>query len=171
MAEIDEKELARAHGRARAVVHALITLSLLLVVLAYAGVRPGLPAGLRDQRLYGALWIIVIFLGLGALVLRRVRFNAARLQAVADARGVTALLASLQKTTVFVAAIGGAVALVGYLAYLLSLEPWDMLRAGVVAVAVLLYSYPRRSAWRRVLEASQTPGGIRGPSPAKGSTA
>lgn len=168
MAEINETELARAHGRARMIVQALITLSLLLVVLAFAGVRPTLPASWFDPKLYVALWIVILFFGLGALALRRTRSNAARLQDIAGLFGQSALLASLTKTTVLVAALGFAAALLGYFAHLLSRDPFDALKAGVVAVAVLLYGYPRRAAWRRIVEASQQPGGIPGPSPAKG---
>ena len=171
MAEVDEKELARAHARTRNVVHALITASLALVALAFARVHFRLPPSVLDPNLYRALWIVILFFGLGAVVLRRVRMNAARLQDIADLFGQSALLASLVKTTLFVAALGGACAVLGFFAYLLSLVPLDMLKAGVVAVAVLLYCYPRRAAWRRVVETSQQPGGIPGPSPAKGTTA
>jgi hypothetical protein len=168
MAQIDEKELGRGHRGARSFVQGLITLSLLLIVLAFAGVRFNPPQSWLDPNLYRALWIVVLFLGLGAVVLRRVRSNATRLQDIADLFGQPALVASLVKTTLLVAALGGLAALLGYAAYLLSRDPFDALKAGVVAVAVLLYCYPRRSAWRRVLEASQEPGGIPGPSPAKG---
>jgi hypothetical protein len=171
MAGIDDKELAHAHGRSRAVVQGLITFSLLLVVLAFAGVRFSLPQSLLDPNLYRALWIVVLFLGLGAVVLRRVRLNAARLQDIAGLFGQTALVASLVRTTLFVALLGATAAVLGYVAYLLSRDPSDMLKAGVVAVAVLLYAYPRLAAWRRVLEASQQPGGIPGPSPTKGTSA
>jgi hypothetical protein len=171
MSGIDDKELDHAHGRSRAVVQGLITFSLLLVVLAFAGVQFSLPQSLLDPNLYRALWIVVLFLGLGAVVLRRVRLNAARLQDIAGLFGQTALVASLVKTTLFVALLGASAAVLGYVAYLLSRDPSDMLKAGVVAVAVLLYAYPRLAAWRRVLEASQQPGGIPGPSPTKGTSA
>jgi hypothetical protein len=168
MTQVDEKELERGRRTARAFVQGLITLSLILIVLAFAGVRFNPPQSWLDPNLYRAIWIVVLFLGLGAIVLRRVRSNAARLQDIADLFGQHALVASLVKTTLFVAALGGSAALLGYAAYLLSGDPSDALKAGVVAVAVLLYCYPRRAAWRRVLEASQQPGGIPGPSPAKG---
>ncbi|MDQ3907089.1 MAG: hypothetical protein M3268_01970 [Acidobacteriota bacterium] len=171
MAEIDERELARAHGRARMIVQVLITLSLLLVVLAFAGVRFTPPESLFDPKLYVAIWIVILFFGLGAVAMRRVRSNAARLQDIAGLFGQSALLASLLKTTLFVSALGFAAALLGYFAYLLSRDPFDALKAGVVAIAVLIYGYPRRAAWRRVVEASQQPEGVPGPSPAKGTTA
>jgi peptidoglycan/LPS O-acetylase OafA/YrhL len=170
MAEIDEKELTRAHGRARTVVQVFITASLLLVVLAFAGVRFALPQSLIDPNLYRSLWIAILFLGLGALALRRVRSNAARLQDIAGLYGQRALVASLAKTTLFIALLGVLAAILGYFAYLLSGNPFDALKAGVVAVAVLLYCYPRRAAWRRVIETSQQPGGIPGPSPSKGTS-
>ncbi|MCA1630367.1 MAG: hypothetical protein LC774_08530 [Acidobacteria bacterium] len=168
MTQLDEKELERGHRTARAFVQGLITLSLVLVLLAFAGVRFSPPQSWLDPNLYRTIWIAVLFLGLGAVVLRRVRSNATRLQDIAGAFGQPALVRSLVKTTLFVAALGAAAALLGYAAYLLSDDPFDALKAGVVAVALLLYCYPRRAAWRRVLEASQQPGGIPGPSPAKG---
>jgi hypothetical protein len=171
MANVDDQELTRAHGKSRAVVQGLITFSLLLVVLAFAGVRFNLPQSLLDPNLYRALWIVILFCGLGAVVLRRVRLNAARLQDIAGLYGQSALVASLIKTTLFVALLGAAAVVLGFVAYLLSREPLDMLKAGVVAIAILLYAYPRRAAWRRVLEASQQPDGIPGPSPTKGTSA
>jgi uncharacterized membrane protein SirB2 len=168
MTQDDEKELARGQRTARAVVQGLITLSLILIVLAFAGVRFNPPQSWLDPNLYRAIWIVVLFCGLGAIVLRRVRSNATRLQDIAGAFGRSALIKSLVKTTLLVAALGGLAALLGYAAYLLSGDPSDALKAGVVAIAVLLYCYPRRAAWRRVLEASQQPDGIPGPSPAKG---
>jgi hypothetical protein len=169
MTQIDEKELERGHRAARAVVQGAITLSLLLVVLAFAGVTPALPPSLRSPNLFVSLWIVILCLALGAVILRRTRFNATRLQDVAGVEGQAGLVDSLRKTTALVALIGGVIAALGFAAYLMSLVKWDMLRAGVVAVAVLLYCYPSRAAWRRVLEASQQPGGITGPTPAKGS--
>lgn len=171
MAEMNENELTRRHGAARAVVQGLVTLTLLLLALAYAGVSFPLPQALLDPNLYRALWIIILFLGLGAIFLRRTRFNALRLQAVADLRGTRGLLATLQKTTVLVAVIGGAISLLGFVLAVRSGFASDMLKAGVVALAVLFYAYPRREAWRRVVEATQRPGGLQDASPAKGTTA
>lgn len=171
MAEIDESELTQRHAAARNLVQGLITLSLIFVALAFAGVRPPLPQSLLDPNLYRALWIVILFFGFGAITIRRTRSNATRLQDTAALKGVAGLVASLQKTTALVASLGGAIALLGLLASMMSRDPWDMLKAAVVAVAVLLYAYPRREAWRRVVASSQQPDGIQGPSPAKGTSA
>lgn len=169
MAETNEAELARRHRAASLAVQLLVTLSLVLVVLAYAGVR--LPLDSLPPAAYGTLWIVILFLGLGAVAFRRWRFNATRLQDVAALGGPSALLATLQTTTLLLAALAALVALLGFVLYSVWREPTDMLKAGVVALAVLLYAYPRRAAWRKVVEASQQPGGLTGAAEPKGTTA
>jgi hypothetical protein len=169
MAETHEAELARRHRAASLAVQLLVTLTLLLVVFAYAGVR--LPLDSLPPSGYGTLWIVILFLGLGAIAFRRFRFNALRLQDVADLGGPSALLSTLQTTTLLLALLAALAALLGFVLYSVWREPTDMLKAGVVALAVLLYSYPRRAAWRKVVEASQRPGGLTGPAEPKGTTA
>jgi hypothetical protein len=176
MAEKTSDELTRRHRAAATLVAALITLTLALVALAYvltyAGVRVRLPASLLNPTFYGALWIIIAGLGLGAIALRRMRFGALRLQTIAEAKGESALLATLQKTTALVALFGLAITLIGYLLFTRSADPWDMLKAGIIAIAILLYTYPRRAAWRKVLQATQTTEGLTTDGePAKGTPA
>ncbi|HLL74260.1 MAG TPA: hypothetical protein VK421_03275 [Pyrinomonadaceae bacterium] len=169
MAEINDAELARRHRGASLAVQLLITFSLLLVALAFAGVR--LPLDSLPPAAYGTIWIVILFLGLGAVAFRRWRFNALRLQDVADLGGPSALVSTLQTTTLLLAALGALAALGGFVLYSVWREPTDMLKAGVVAVAVLVYAYPRRAAWRKVVEASQQPGGLTGAAEPKGTTA
>jgi len=172
LAEQVGDELARRHRSAVLTVTAMFALTALLVVLAYTGVYPPLPAGLHNPTVQGALWFSILFFGLGAIALRRARFAAVRLQAIADLRGPSGLLATLQGTTRLVAWCGGACALAGFLLAALKSDIGYMLKAAVVAVAILLYCYPRRAAWQRVVEATQQPGGLTTPAPpAKGTPA
>lgn len=171
MAEVDESELARRHRSALLSVAAMFALTVLLCVLAFADVQPPLPASLHNSSVQGVLWLSILFFGLGAIALRRARFSAIRLQTIADLRGISGLLATLQRTTRLAAWCGGACALAGYLLTSLQGDTGYMLKAAVVAVAVLLYCYPRRSAWQRVAAATQTPGGLTAPPPAKGTSA
>ncbi len=177
MAEIVGDELERRHKSAVLTVGAMFALTVLLVVLAYAGMYPPLPAGLHNPIVQGALWFSILFFGLGAIAIKRAHFSAMRLQAVADLRGVAGLLATLQRTTRLTAWCGGAIALAGFMLTALTGDTGYMLKAAVVAVAVLLYCYPRRSAWRRVADVTQQPGGLTftppppPPPPAKGTTA
>lgn len=145
-----EDELARRHRTASMVVHAMMALALALIGIAYVAMsflhRPG------DPSLVKLLWVLILISGLGAFPLRRTRFNATRLQDIAALRGIPGLLATLQGTTIQLAFLGGAIALMGFIMTMLTGEPFDMLRAGGVALVVLLYCYPRRSAWERVVE-------------------
>ena len=170
MAEVKEDELTDSHRGASRTVQVLITLALALVALAFAGVGLPLPASFLVPSLYGTLWIVILFFGLGAVALRRTRSTPARLQDIAALRGTTGLLASLRKTTLLIALLGGAISVLGFVLFSGWRDELDMLKAGVVSVAVLLYGYPRRESWRRVVEASQQPGGLVGDPAAKGTT-
>ncbi len=155
-----EDELTRRHRTAALVVNAMLVLTLALVGISFVAKnylsRPG------DQTLVKLLWVLIIIFGLGALPLRRTRFNATRLQDIASLRGVSGLLATLQGTTIQIAFIGGAIALMGFILSMMTTErgelPWDMLRAAGVALVVLFYCYPRRSAWQRVVQGIEQTG-------------
>ena len=171
MAEVAGDELERRHRSAVLAVSVMFALTTLLVVLTFADVLPRLPAVVYRPVVYGALWIIILFLGLGAIAVRRARFAPVRLEAIASLRGPSGLLTTLQRTTKLVALLGGAIALLGYVLTLLTYDTTNMRNAAVIAVAVLVYCYPRRSAWQRVVRATQQPGGLTDAPPAKGTTA
>ncbi len=73
----------------------------------------------------------------------------------------------MKRTTVQVALLGGAIALIGFAITLLTGIFFYMLGAAVIAIAVLLYCYPRRAAWQRVVEAIERTGDANS-APAKG---
>ncbi|HEX8069982.1 MAG TPA: hypothetical protein VF546_08535 [Pyrinomonadaceae bacterium] len=171
MAEDYGAELARRYRKAVLTGSAMFALTALLVALAFGGVRPTPPDSLNSPVLRGALWFAIPFLGLGAIAIRRTRFAAPRLEAVAALRGVRGLLATLERTTTLVAALGGAIAVIGYALTLLTNDTTYMRNAAIVSIAVLFYGYPRRRAWQRVVEAVQQPDGLTGPAAAKGTTA
>jgi hypothetical protein len=74
-----------------------------------------------------------------------------RLNDIAALKGKSGLLKTLQGTTIQVAGIGGAIALMGFIITIRNNDPVDMARAGGVALIVLLYSYPTRRSWQRVM--------------------
>lgn len=154
MAEISESietELARRHRMAAIVVGALLGLTIALVAIAFVYAeslyRPG------DPSLAMALWIAILIFGLGSFVLRRTRFQTMRLRDIAALRGISGLLATLQGTTIQVAFIGGAIALMGFVVMIMTGNKYHMLRAGGVAAIVLLYAFPQRPAWQRLVRA------------------
>jgi hypothetical protein len=142
-------ELARRHRTAVVVVVGFLILDLLFLVTTYfaaaALYRP------RDPSLVMGLWVAILVFGLGAFVIRRTKFAAMRLKDIAAVKGVSALLKTLQKTTIQLASIGGAIALMGFMITILTGDWTNMVRAAGVAAIVLVYGYPFRSAWERVV--------------------
>jgi hypothetical protein len=131
------------------VVGAFLVLDVGLVVIAFLASkslhRPG------DPSIVMGLWIAILIFGLGAFVLRRTKFAALRLKDIAAVNGLSALLKTLQDTTIQVASIGGAISLMGFMIVILTGDWTNMLRAGGVAAIVLIYCYPFRAAWQRVV--------------------
>src|SRR5438045_9125771 len=95
------------------------------------------------------LCISVLACGLVAYVHRRTRFAAMRLKDIAALKGISGLLKTLQDTTIQIAFIGGAIALMGFMLVILNGDWTYMLRAAGVSAIVLIYCYPFRSAWER----------------------
>jgi hypothetical protein len=107
--------------------------------------RPG------DPSIVMGLWIAILVCGLGAFVLRRTKFAAMRLRDIVAVKGQSALLKTLQDTTIQCASIGGAIALMGFIITIRTGAWTDMLRAGGVAAVVLIYCFPFRGAWQRAV--------------------
>ena len=154
-AQVVQTELERRHRKASVLVLLFLALDVALVVIAYL-------AADRLYRPWGApstimgLWIVILVFGLGAFVLRRTRFATMRLKDIAALKGTSGLLKTLQDTTIQIAFIGGAIALMGFVIMIMrprdDPRDWtDMLRAGGVAAIVLIYSYPFRSSWQRTM--------------------
>jgi hypothetical protein len=144
-----QNELVRRHRTAILVVAGFLILDVALVAIAFFAAdrifRPG------DPSIVMGLWIAVLVAGLGAFVIRRTKFAAMRLQDVAAVKGVSGLLKTLQGTTIQIACIGGAIALMGFVIAILLGDWTNMLRAGGVSAIVLVYCFPFRSAWERVV--------------------
>ncbi|MGZ8843656.1 MAG: hypothetical protein ACXW18_08335, partial [Pyrinomonadaceae bacterium] len=59
-------------------------------------------------------------------------------------------------TTIQLAFLGGAIAVMGFVWAMLTRDWTNMLRAAGVSVIVLIYGYPFRSAWERVVRQLST---------------
>jgi uncharacterized membrane protein (DUF485 family) len=146
-----QDELSRRYRKTAIVVAAFLVLDVVLVVIAFFASNSLYRPGASDPSIIMALWIAILVFGLGAFVLRRTKFAALRLKDIAAVKGVPALLKTLQDTTIQVAAIGEAVALMGFLIVILTGDWTNMLRAGGVAAIVLIYCYPFHGAWQRAV--------------------
>src|SRR5256884_6037616 len=140
-------ELRRRHRSAATVVVAFLILDLVLLAIAYFAGASLYRTG--DPSIIMGLWIAILIFGLGAFVLRRTKFAALRLKDIAAVKGTSALLKTLQDTTIQVASIGGAIALMGFMVTILTGDWTNMLRAAGVTGIGLIYGYPFRSARER----------------------
>jgi len=152
-----QAELIRRHKSTATTVLSLLVAVVLLSVLAFVSQK-----FLRQRdslSLDMAFRIIVPILGLGAIPLRRTRLAKMRLQDIAAIRGISGLLATLQKTALLMAMIGIAVALIGFASTLITGQVWYMYTAAVVAAAILLfYGYPLRPSWEQAVQQYSPPG-------------
>jgi uncharacterized membrane protein YdbT with pleckstrin-like domain len=144
-----QAELARRHKAAATTVLSLLVGTILLSVIAflarpYYTERPNLVLDM-------AVRIVILVLGLGAVAWRRTKFQAMRLQDIAGLTGVTGLLQTLEKTTIQLALLGAAIALVGFIATLVAGNERYTYWSGAIAVVVFVYCYPTRSSWLRTL--------------------
>lgn len=97
------------------------------------------------------LWVAVLFIAVGAFVLRRLFFSWERLKNAALLKGITGLLKNLQTNSIILAAIGEAVGIAGFLIAVLSGNKWDMFRAGAIAFVVFFANFPRKSTWEKIV--------------------
>lgn len=144
-----QDELSRRHRSATTFVVAFLLLDFVLLVIAYFTAARMVRQG--DPSIINALWIGILVCGLGAFVLRRTRFATIRLKDIAALRGTSGLLKTLQQTTIQVASLGAAIAVMGFGWAMLTGDWTNMLRSAGVSAIVLIYSYPFRSAWQRAV--------------------
>lgn len=98
-----------------------------------------------------ALWMMILLLGVGTFVLRRVLFSWERLKNVALLKGISGLLAALQTNTIILNSLAETIAVVGFLIAVLSGNKWEMFRAGAIALIVFLLTFPRKSVWEKIV--------------------
>jgi len=144
-----QSELETRHKATARTVQGLLIGVVLLCVLAFVSKK--FLTLQTNPSLHMAVLITILGLGLGAIAFRRTRFGAMRLQDIGGLRGSSGLLITLQRTTLQIALMGAAAAVVGFAATLVTGDDTYTYRAGLVAVAVLLYCYPIRTAWERAL--------------------
>ncbi len=144
-----QAELAKRHKAAATTVLGLLVATVLLSVVAFLG-RPYYTEN-PNPPLDIAVRIVILVLGLGAVVWRRTKFQPMRLQDIAGLGGVTALLKTLEKTTLQIAVLGATIAAIGFISTLMTGNERYSYWAGAIAVVVFIYCYPTKSSWLRAL--------------------
>jgi membrane protein YdbS with pleckstrin-like domain len=144
-----QAELARRHKAAATTVLGLIVATVLLAVVAFLA-RPYLTPQ-DNSTINMAVRIVILFLGIGAVVWRRTKFQPMRLQDIFGLAGVSGLLKTLERTTIQLAVLGAAIASIGFISTLMTGNEWYTYLASAVAVLVFVYCYPTKSSWLRTL--------------------
>jgi len=104
-----------------------------------------------SQQTVRTLWVLIIFLALGAFLLRRLFFRWDRLKDVTLLKGISGLLVTLQTNAVILGFFATSLTIVGCVITILSGEVFEMLRAGFVALIVFLINFPRRAVWEKIV--------------------
>jgi hypothetical protein len=142
--------VAAAHRTALTLV---IALAMSVVVYAGAGLLILSLRGSRAQAslpyaFYGAAAVLAI----GSILLRRAQLHRMKLEVVAGTRGVDGLIKHLLNATILAAAIAEVIGILALIVVFFGGDQGDVVRLGVVALAVSLYNYPRLSSWQRVVD-------------------
>jgi hypothetical protein len=145
-----QAELNRRHKAAATTVLGLIVATILLSIVAYLG-QPYFNE-LESRPIDWAFLILVLILGLGAVAWRRTKFAPARLQDITGLAGVSGLVRTFEKTTIQLAILAAGIAVIGFVATLMTGQEFYTYRAAAVALLVLAYSYPTKSSWIRAVQ-------------------
>lgn len=99
-----------------------------------------------------AFYAAAAILAIGSILVRRAMLNRTRIENVAGARGVEGLIKHLLNTTIIAAAVAEIIGVLALVVAFAGGDRGDVIRLGVVALAVSLYNYPSRSSWQRVVD-------------------
>jgi hypothetical protein len=149
LSETVEQELARRHKAAATTVVGLLVATVLVCLVAFLSKKFLTPQS--NPSLDIAVRITIMIFGLGSIVLRRTRFSTMRLQDIGALGGASALLRTLEKTTLQISMIGAALTLLGFVATLMTGNDFYTYGAGLIAIVILLYCFPTKSSWQRTI--------------------
>ena len=150
-----QPELSRRHKASVTTVAGLIVGVVLLGIVAYLSRSYLTPR--PNPTLDMAAKLVILFLGIGSIVWRRTKFAAMRLQDIGGLQGSSGLLRTLEKTTIQIALIGAAIVTIGFISTLLTGDDSYTYQGGAVALVVLLYAFPTKSSWIRVIKSFSEP--------------
>lgn len=152
MSEISAGNRVELEKRYRAAVFVIIFQIFTVVALIVAAwfVAQYFDNSITSQSIM-TLWAAVLFIAVGAFVLRRMIFSWERLKNTTLLKGIKGLIQSLQINTIILGVMAEIVAILGFLITTLSGNKWEMFRAGIVSLVVFLTIFPRKSAWEKIV--------------------
>lgn len=131
---------------------ALLSLSLIVVVavLLTAIYLIDLPPISIDDSDVNSLWVGVIFLAVGALLVRRVRNRWEVIKDIFLLKGLEGVFAKLKRDSLLVSLFGLGIGILGAVIFLTTASVSDLLRSFLVAAVALAVGFPRKKIWRRI---------------------
>ena len=104
-----------------------------------------------SQQTLTTLWAAIMFLAVGAFVLRRMFFRWDRLKDITILKGAAGLLRTLQNNAIILAVFATLLTIVGCVITVLSGEMFDVIRAEIVALIVFVINFPRKAVWSKIV--------------------
>jgi len=145
----DRASLENHYRKAAMIISGQIAFTIILTVVFWL-LAPASENSISPQTLT-TLWVVIIFLAVGAFVLRRVFFRWERLKDITLRKGVSGLLKTLQLNAIILAVFATLLSLVGCVIAVLSGSSFDIIRAEIVALIVFFINFPRKPVWERIL--------------------
>ncbi len=153
--QTNQSEFLRRHRATQIVVFGILASVGVLLIASLVATRFFTPTAF-DPTLMLALRVGIAVFAVGVIIFRRVRMQPARLRDIHGVEGMSNLLASLQTTTIILAVICEAIAVMGFVATILTGDTFNALFAcGVAIVLLVFYVFPRRAVWQRIVEYAQ----------------
>jgi energy-converting hydrogenase Eha subunit A len=139
------------HRRASFVVTAIITSILVYVVIALFIITRQPARSFSDQTRI-SFSAAAAFLALGSIFYRRTQMRRIRLEVVTGLRGIKGLLKHFFQVTVVSVALADLIGLLAVAVVFVGGDRSDIVRFGVVALAIAFFTYPRRRSWQQAAE-------------------
>lgn len=126
-----------------------IATTVILLVVGYFTIKNSETAA--DSNTLTILWVAILFIAVGAFLLRRTLFRWERFKDLILTKGISGLLAGLQTNTIILGALAETIAVIGFVIALMNGSRGDLLRAGAVSLIVFLVNFPRKSVWEKIV--------------------
>jgi hypothetical protein len=97
-------------------------------------------------------FIAALFMALGSIAFRRTQLRWLRLEVIGGLRGPEGLIKHFFNTALVSAALAEAIGVLALVIVFFGGDTRDVVSLGVVALLIVLTSYPRRSAWEKAVE-------------------
>lgn len=102
-----------------------------------------------------SLWVLIAFLAIGGVFLRRLFFSWERLRNAALVGGIDGLLKNVQNSHLILGAFAELIAIVGFVIAMFTASFFDLTRAIAIALVVFLVTFPRKKKWATIVASLQ----------------